>query len=597
MTNKPLTPYPFALIIIGLSLVLAAGLGLGYLIFRPSSAAMAESDSGHVHDADATTWTCSMHPQIQREERGSCPICGMDLIPLASQASKDPLVLEMTNEAVKLAQIETTVIAESQTGENVLQMAGKIQADERLAASQVAHIPGRIEQLYVSFEGETVRRGQKVARLYSPELITAQQEMIQARKLADRNPGLLAAATRKLAHWKLTEAQIQAIAASDTIQETFDIYADASGVVTTRRVSVGDYLRQGEVLFDLVNLSRVWVLFDAYERDLAHLRVGDKLRFTTPSVPGKTFDTRITFIDPVIDPQTRIASIRGEVANAQGALKPEMFVRGEWLSPAAKQAELLVPKSAVLWTGKRSVVYVKMPDRQIPSFRYQSVVLGERIGQDYRIAGGLQAGDEVVTNGSFSIDAAAQLNHQQSMMNQWVRSQEDAPSAVPGDSTFAPQAFQQQLGAVVRAYLPLKDALVQSNSSSARSLAKALLSQVNNADMTLLSGERHDFWMTQASAITTHTEKIAASESLSEQRHQLSFLSTALIATIRRLGISGETLFVQHCPMAMDNQGGDWLSLQREIRNPYFGEDMLTCGSVSETIPPGGPSRPSTDPY
>ncbi len=583
--NKRLNPYKTHLIIAGLLLAVVFGLGLGYLIFQPSPASMPEGDSAHNHESGETIWTCSMHPQIRQNEPGSCPICGMDLIPLEGNTSSDPLVLEMTAAAVKLAQIETTVIGEIGTAERVLSLSGKIQEDERLASSQVAHIPGRIEKLYVSFEGENVRRGQKIAQLYSPELIIAQQELIQANKLKESNPGLLAAAKQKLAYWKLTEAQIQAMEESETIQETFDIYADASGIVTTRRVSVGDYVNTGTVLFDLVNLNRVWVLFDAYEEDLAQIKVGDKVRFTASSIPGKTFTTRITFIDPVINPQTRIASIRGEVSNANRLLKPEMFVKGELLSPTSEEKQLLVPKSAVLWTGQRSVVYVKVPNMNIPSFRYQEIELGERVGDSYLIKNGLQVGDEVVTYGSFSIDAAAQLNNQQSMMNRLVRNEGNTPSDIPNYTSLTPKAFQLQLGEIIKAYLPLKNALVQSNQQAAQTYAKALLPKIVAVDMTLLKGEVHNYWMNAAKALTTHTKEITSGKEISEQRNQFSFLSATLIEMIQVLGVKEETVFVQHCPMAMDNQGADWLSLEEEINNPYFGEEMLTCGSVTQQLP------------
>lgn len=593
--NKRLNQYKPQWIITSLLFAVIIGLGLGYLIFQPTSPPVATGDDEHVHQAGETTWTCSMHPQIRQNEPGNCPICGMELIPLTENTSSDPLVLEMTPAAVKLAQIETTVIEESGTSEQSLILSGKIQEDERLTASQVAHIPGRIEKLYISFQGESVTRGQKIAKLYSPELITAQQELFQALKLTANNPGLLVAARQKLAYWKLTEAQIQEIEASGTIQETFDIYADASGIVTTRRVSVGDYVKQGDVLFDLVNLNRVWVLFDAYEEDLSQIKVGDKVQFTTGSVPGKTFDTRITFIDPVINPQTRVASIRGEVSNANRSLKPEMFVKGELLSPTSGEKQLLLPKSAVLWTGRRSVVYVKVPEMTVPSYRFQEIELGERVGGNYLINNGLLAGDEVVTYGSFSIDAAAQLNNQQSMMNRLVSNEGNSPSDIPQYASLTPQAFQEQLAEIVTAYLPLKDALVQADREAAQAQANALRSKIEAANMTLLKGDIHAYWMTQAKALAAHAEEIASSEEISVQRDQFSFLSAGLIETIQALGIRGDTVFVQHCPMAIDNQGADWLSLQEEIRNPYFGDQMLTCGSVTQQLP-APIQQPETNP-
>ncbi len=583
----------FTLLIVGFVLAILSGLGLGYLLFRSDSDSEQTDHSNHIHEASAseTIWTCSMHPQIRQPEPGDCPICGMDLIPLEENTSSDPLVLEMTPDAVKLAQIETTVLGAGGKAEHTLALSGKIQADERLAASQVAHIPGRIEQLYVSFKGESIRQGQRVARIYSPELITAQQELIQARKLKERNPSLYTAARQKLTYWKLTEEQIAGIEQSETIQETFDIYADAAGVVTRRRIAVGDYVRQGEVLLDLVSLNRVWVLFDAYEEDLSQLSVGDGVEFVTPSVPGQTFTTRITFIDPVIDPQTRVASVRGEVANSGRKLKPEMFVKGTLASKMGGDAQLLVPRSAVLWTGKRSVVYLAVPGASVPSYRYQEIELGERVGDAYLVQSGLHAGDEVVTYGSFVIDAAAQLNNQQSMMNHLMDSdaESEADESLPSYAAETPQVFQQQLAQTVDAYLKLKDALVASDAQQAKSDAQQLLKQLAQIDMEPLPREMHGYWMPQTKMIEQYAEAIAAEKDLAKQREQFDPLSAALIEAVQVMGVAGQSLYVQHCPMAQDWEGADWLSLQQEIRNPYFGDEMLTCGSVTQQLPAPAP--------
>lgn len=575
------------MLIAGLSLAVLLGMGLGYVFFKPTNHATKETHTDHIHEvsADETIWTCSMHPQIRQNEPGDCPICGMDLIPLEENTSSDPLVLEMTPEAVKLAQIETSILSATDTSQRILMLSGKIQEDERLASSQVAHVPGRIEQLFISFKGEYVRRGQRIARLYSPELITAQQELIQAVKLKERNPGLYTSARQKLLYWKLTEEQINRIEQSGSIEETFDIYADASGVVTERRVTVGDYVRQGGILFELVNLNRVWVLFDAYEEDLAQIAVGDQIRFTTPSVPGETFITHITFIDPLIDPQTRVASIRGEIANPGLRLKPEMFVRGLLASPLEQSGQLLVPKSAVLWTGQRSVVYLKVQGQGVPSFRYQEVELGERIGSAYAVRNGLQAGDEVVTYGSFTIDAAAQLNNQQSMMNRLLDHSEETETDLPNYATLTPVEFQQQLASVMEDYLSLKDALVASDQAQAKAVAHQLQASLQKIDMKLVQGEVHEYWMPKARALNDHTVALTQAEDLSIQREQFSFLSATLIEVVQVMGVQGIQLFVQNCPMALENEGADWLSLQEEIRNPYFGDMMLTCGSVVQEVP------------
>lgn len=579
-------------IIITAIVAIAIGLVSGYFIFgnNPNTNIPAQTHNHEVEAvqtaAGAEIWTCSMHPQIRQNEPGDCPICGMDLIPLEENTSNNPLVLEMTNEAVKMANIQTTIVGEANTKTGkTIRLSGKIQPDERLASSQVAHVPGRIEKLFVSFTGEQVNKGQKIATLYSPELVTAQRELLEALKLKDLNPDLIEAARNKLRYWKISESTIQKIEQEGKIQENFTVYADESGIVTNRRVSVGDYVKQGEPLFDLMNLRKVWVLFDAYEEDLSSISIGDKIEFTTPSLPNKTFNTTVTFIDPIINSNTRVASIRTEVNNSRGALKPEMLVYGTLQKKSVSSSQITVPKSAVMWTGQRSVVYIKVPDANVPSFEFREIEIGEAIGNNYQVVSGLEAGEEVVTYGSFTIDAAAQLNNQTSMMNRNVSVEgTDHSTHLPDYTESTPQAFKEQLLNLASSYLTLKDALVDTESEEAKKAVNEVSSSLSKIDMSLVKGDAHNYWMEQLSAIQAHSEKIAASDDIEEQRNQFDFLSQALIKSVKVFGIGEATLYVQHCPMANDNEGADWLSDVEEIRNPYFGDKMLTCGLVKTTI-------------
>ncbi|NBC06754.1 MAG: efflux RND transporter periplasmic adaptor subunit [Bacteroidetes bacterium] len=570
-------------------IALLVGLGAGYLLFGGTATAQ---ETAHQHEAEATdsegtTWTCSMHPQVRREEAGDCPICGMDLIPQSEMSSNDPLNFEMTREAARLANVQTTVVGKSAAeAGTALQLSGKVQADERRASSQVAQVPGRIEKLYVSFTGEPVYKGQKLAELYVPDLISAQRELLEAAKLQAVNPKLLEAARNKLRHWKISPEQIGQIIASGDIQETFPLHATASGVVTQRRVAVGDYVAQGEPLFDLMNLNTVWVLFDAYEEDLPQIEVGDRITFTTPAVPGRRFSGKVTFIDPVIDKDRRVVSIRTEVRNPNGKLKPEMLVTGKLQAEAAgEQVSLTVPKSAVLWTGERSVVYVKVPDTDIPTFQYRELELGEALGDRYRVLDGLEAGEEVVTYGNFSIDAAAQLNNQASMMNRDIQIKgESGAKEVPNYQAAAPQAFKQQLGSAIEAYLRLKDALVATDAETAAAKATSFTNEVEKVSSEELAGDALAYWRQQRGALIAHGKNITKSGEVSEQRTQFDFLSQTLIKTVKAFGADEQTYYVQHCPMAFDWEGADWISDVEEIRNPYFGDEMLTCGTVEETL-------------
>ena len=580
-------------IIIVAIVALMIGLGGGYVLFGNKNQMV--DHSAHQHNNEATSssdsaeeWICSMHPQIRQNEPGLCPICEMDLIPAGGNESDDPLVLQMTESAVQLANIQTTIVGNrningGKAGKTI-QLSGKVQADERLASSQVAHVPGRIEKLYVTFTGEQVSEGQKLADIYSPDLIAAQRELLEALKLQSINPNLLEAARNKLRFWKISNNTISNIETSGSVQETFPLFAAESGIVTNRRVSVGDYLKQGEPLFDLMNLLKVWVLFDAYEDDLANVKVGSRIEFTTPTFPNKTFKTRITFIDPLINPKTRTASIRTEVNNSSGQLKPEMFVNGtlKVSSNTKGKSKISVPKTSVMWTGKRSVVYVKVPDAEVPSFQYREIEIGERLGDSYQVVSGLENGEEVVTYGSFTIDAAAQLNNQASMMNKDVTLKKEESGGVPNFQAETPTAFKEQLNAFANKYILLKDAFVATDAGTAASAAKAVLSQLEKVDMQLVKGDAHTYWMEQLNVLQVHTRKIAEADDVEKQRKQFGFLSDALIDSIEAFGTAGDALYVQHCPMAFNNQGGDWIAKEEQIQNPYFGDKMMKCGLVKK---------------
>lgn len=410
-------------------LILLAGLFLGWLIFSGGSssskrAAMPEHnhDHDHSHAHDEEVWTCSMHPQIRMDKPGKCPICAMDLIPLkttgSGDAGIDPDAIQLSAEAVALANIQTTIVSR-QNPVKEIRLYGTIQVDERLSQSQTSHVSGRIEKLMISFTGESVRRGQPIATIYSPELLSAQQELLEAVKMKDIQPVLLQAAREKLSLWKLSDAQIASIERSGEISPLIDITANTGGIVVSKNINQGDYISTGTILFDIADLSRVWAVFDAYESDLPFLKVGDKLDYTLQSLPGKTFSGKISFINPILDPATRTAKVRVETANPHTELMPGMYANALASAPLKQyNNEIVIPKSAVLWTGKRSIVYVKQPDTETPAYLLREIELGPSLGEAYLVLGGIEDGDEIVTNGAFTIDASAQLSGKHSMMNE-----------------------------------------------------------------------------------------------------------------------------------------------------------------------------------
>lgn len=403
-------------------LLLSIGVWIGWLLFG-GSASQGRPDSEQTEAAaPSQVWTCSMHPQIRKNAPGNCPICGMDLIPLRSGGSSNEAAfpadaMQMSEEAIALANIQTSVVSRKNPVKEIL-LYGVIAPDERRLQSQTAHTGGRIEKLFVDFTGETVRAGQPLVTLYSPELLTAQQELLEALKLKETQPQLLQAAREKLRLWKLTDGQIAQIETSGIVSPTVDIKSTTSGIVMSRKISEGDYVSSGGVLFEVADLSSVWAMFDAYEVDLAFLKVGDRLDFTVQAVPGKVFTGKISFIDPILDQTTRTARVRVEIPNPNLLLKPEMYANATVTASLQQfNNQIVIPQSAVLWTGKRSIVYVSLTEYDVPVYQLREVELGPSLGNSYVVLDGLEDGELIVSNGVFAIDASAQLEGKRSMMN------------------------------------------------------------------------------------------------------------------------------------------------------------------------------------
>jgi Cu(I)/Ag(I) efflux system membrane fusion protein len=432
--------------------------------------------------SEPTMWTCSMHPQIRLPKPGKCPICFMDLIPVQTGAGEElgPRQLRMSEAAKQLAQIETSPVRRAFADREV-RMVGKLGYDETRVADIAAWVPGRLDRLFADFTGVTVKKGDHMVYMYSPELLAAQEELIQARKAVEALGGTeskmlkstaqatLEAAREKLRLLGLAEGQVKEIESSGETADHLTINAPIGGIVVHKDALEGMYVQTGTRIYTIADLSKLWVLLEAYESDLPWLRYGQRLKFTSPSFPGETFEALISFIDPVVDPKTRTVKVRAIVDNADLKLKPEMFVSGvldsnidgngnvvneklagKWISPmhpeivkdgpgtcdvcgmplvpteslgyapvgsTDKSAPLLIPASAPLLTGKRAVVYVEIPNDEGPLYEGREVELGPRAGDFYVVKSGLSEGELVVTNGAFKIDSELQIQAKPSMMS------------------------------------------------------------------------------------------------------------------------------------------------------------------------------------
>jgi len=598
------------------ALILVAGLALGWLFFHDSGN-KTEAVHDHTEDVEeATIWTCSMHPQIRMDKPGKCPICSMDLIPLetlsAGDESVNPNEIEMSESAMKLAEVQTMPVRKDYSNKEVY-LLGKVKPDERNIAELTSRFGGRIENLFVNFTGQNVSKGEKLATIYSPELVTAQKELIEAVEYKESNPAFYRAARNKLKLWDLTEAQIDGIELEGEPQNYFDVLSPISGTVTMRHVSLGDYVKEGNALFQVINLRRVWVMFEAYESDLPWLHEGDRVEFTVQSLPGESFTGKVTYIDPFLNPRTRIANVRVEVGNPDLELKPEMFANGiikPRVSSTAK--DLLIPKTSILWTGKRAVVYVKDPDRETSAFLYREITLGPEAGDFYIVKDGLSEGEEIATNGVFKIDAAAQLEGKPSMMNPdggrvtmahnhgsmdgsmdgSMEGSGDQMEMDTGNESMESEAitgevdpaFKKQLQDVYNAYINMKNAFVASDAEKVQAEAGKVKSDLDAVDMELLKGDLHMKWMSSLNIMESEISKISDTSDLSEQRVAFAKFNDAFYNSLELFGIHDGVVYYQYCPMANGNEGAYWLSEIDEIRNPYFGDEMLSCGENRDTL-------------
>jgi len=574
-----------------LILALAAAFAAGYLARRsgPDSAGSPEAAA-----AVETRWTCSMHPQIILPSNDQqCPICFMDLIPLEETGSEGlrPEELALSANAAALAEIRVTEVRRQAVSRDI-RLVGKVTADETRISTITARFSGRLDRLFVDTTGQKVRPGMPLAEIYSPELYSAQAELqAAARAAADGAASAEAtyrSAQRKMDLWGLTAEQIEQILAGELLSSHLTVTAPTGGVVVDRQATLGRYVKTGTELYAIADLSRVWVTLDAFETDVASLREGQTVSFTARALPGRTFTGEVLFVNPVMNERSRTVEVRVEVDNADGHLKPGMLVTGRVAVAldAAGQAvvtadpsdqPLVIPATAPLLTGDRSVVYVRRSvDGERAVFAGRQVVLGPRAGDIYVVLEGLTAGEDVVTHGVFKIDSALQILAKPSMMNP---AGEGAHPATP--------EFKRSLGDLVAHYYVLQAALAGDDDIAAKRAVTGVASALDLVDQVsgTLDAAAADRWQSAAAVLTGAVRRMTDSPDLTQRRLPLEDLSDTLWETLLVFDYSADNPVRRfHCPMALDGKGANWIQADTTTTNPYYGSAMLRCGWEVEVI-------------
>ena len=568
--------------------VLAAALllvafGLGMRAGAPSGA--------HDHDStqgEAETWTCSMHPQIQMPEPGACPMCGMDLIPLAVEAGVSSEVVTLSPRAQVLAKLQTTAVARQQGSQARLHLLGRVEYNETTRRDVTSWIGGRIERLHVNVTGEQVSRGQVIATLYSPEVYSAHQDLLTAKgqvtRLADSPAAAqkaaaaaLAAARERLRLLGLSTSEVDAMASAASPRRTVKVRSPFEGTVVERLATEGAYTQTGTPLYRIADLRSLWVQLDAYEADLPRLAVGQAVSLTVDGLGGQAFEGAVAFIDPTVDRSRRTAQVRVQIDNPSGQLRPGMFAEAVVSVDDRAEAPLVVPATAPLFTGKRSIVYTEVePGRYAP----RTVRLGPRLGDFYPVVSGLSEGEHVVSRGAFSLDADLQIRGGSSMM----AAQDDNTAGVDEIVLLSP-AQRAPLRPVVERYLAVQAALAEDDLAATVSAAAALEAAVAE---TALEADAAAPWAEVAAALQQHTQHVQGADSLEAARAGFEPLSLSVERLLQRFGNPlDEAVQVAFCPMAKGSNGARWVQQGEVIDNAYFGASMRRCGEIRSTVSPG----------
>jgi Cu(I)/Ag(I) efflux system membrane fusion protein len=398
-----------------LSALLAAALVVMALDRRESadSSEKVAQDEHAAHAGNAERkvlyWVDPMHPAYKSDKPGTAPDCGMDLVPVYEGEEGTVSAVDgysnvtLTTQRQQLIGVQTGT-AEIRSIGRTVRAVGRVAVDETRLYTVTTKFDGYIERLYVDYTGKDVRRGQPLFAVYSPELLATQQEYLLALRASTQSPLLLESARRRLQLWDVTDREIAELERTGATRKSLTIPSPTSGVVLTKRAVQGVRVIPGEPLFEIANLERVWVLADVYESELAFVGLGTPATVTLSYLPGRTFTGNVTFVSPTVDPMTRTAKVRVEVDNRDGALKPDMFADVVIAEP--QREVTVVPESAVLATGKRSVLFVVHEDGTLEP---REVEAGLKNDRWVEVRSGVEPGETVATQANFLIDSESRL--------------------------------------------------------------------------------------------------------------------------------------------------------------------------------------------
>ena len=634
---------PVLFLVVGLLLIVSVGIAQRAGWLKGSTAAPVEATEEDV------IYTCPMHPQIRQPVPGRCPICGMALeVPTGGGSDLDELAVQIDPAQRRLANIETAKVERGPI-DATIQSVGVIAVDESRMATISSYVDGRVERLFADYTGVDVAEDDHLAVIYSPELYSAQVEYLEARKTLDKSSSaalaavrdvqrkLVASSRQRLIELGMTNEQLAAVEEADKAESRMTIYSPIGGTVMEKLVVEGKYVEAGQAIYRIADLSTVWLMLELFPEDAARVRYGQRVSSEIQSLPGESLEGRVAFVDRTVDRAKRTVGVRVEFLNEDRRLRPGDFAKatiylpigqtgevydsdlaGRWISPmhpqiisdtpgdcpicgmklvsttrygfAAEPVErptsLYIPRSAVLMAGENSVVYV---ETERGRFEIRPVVLGPILRDRVVILKGLREGENVATAGNFLIDSQMQLAGKPSLIdptraiaaakNRKVPLEFDHVHVMTVDG-----AVGAQLEELYRQYFAIQKQLA-SDSMPHDETPLALIELANQLSV------REEFTAEVRMLLKEIVEPASEMRDaeIDEVRQSFRPISHAVVALATQVrGVNASMTFTHFfCPMVKGG-AGDWLQPNAELRNPYFGSQMLTCGDAVHEFPMEG---------
>jgi Cu(I)/Ag(I) efflux system membrane fusion protein len=491
---------------------------------------------------------CPMHPAYVGDRPGDCPICGMSLVKIdetkpGGEPARHPAPTVAGRVAVFIKPdrqqqigLTTSPVAKRPLERSIRTVARVTYAEPRLAWVNTK-FQGWIERLHVNTTGQFVKQGEPLLEIYSPELVSAQEEYLIALRAkqqvgGDDGANLLAAARRRLQLWDISDDQIAALEKTGQPRKTLTLVSPVDGYAVEKAALQGQAVMPGENLYRVADLAIVWLLADIYEYELPAVKPGQPATATLSYLPGEKFTAKVSYIYPYLEGQTRTVKVRLEAPNPGLKLKPDMWANVELQVESGEV--VTVAASAIIDTGSRHVAFVSKGDVHLEP---REVRVGARADDCFEVLGGLAAGERVVTRALFMVDSESQLK-----------------AAIAG---MGPSPADHPVSSALAHYVEIQSMLAADSFKGVREAAESVAKLMS------------DPIRTQAAAVATAPDIAAA-------RERFKLLSASLIQHLDRERVQTGKYFEAYCSMAR----ASWLQAGREPRNPYFGKSMLDCGEI-----------------